>query len=404
MHKRFVLACLLPLLAACGQSAEAPTVATSDVPAPQPMSVRFATYNSSLYDEADGGLIARLEQGDESARKIAAVIQLQRPDVLLINEFDYDPEQRAAELFQRKYLEVRHSGLLPIRYDYRYSASVNTGEPSGLDLDNDGQTGSPNDAWGFGKHPGQYGLLVLSRFPIDAAAVRSFQKFLWKDLPDARRPMNPDGSPYHSDAVWQQLRLSSKSHWDVPIETALGKVHFLVSHPTPPVFDGPERRNLARNADEIALWTHYLAEPDAAWLCDDQGRCGGLSSDARFVLAGDLNADRLDGDGDHVAIAALLDAPRVDSSFVPRSEGAIDVAQAYGFTRQGDVATHTGDFGSHTGTLRIDYVLPSRGFTILGGGVFWPRKEGAGYDWTRASDHHMVWLDLTTQDAIDVVR
>ncbi|MCB1568358.1 MAG: endonuclease/exonuclease/phosphatase family protein [Xanthomonadales bacterium] len=404
MHKRFVLACLLPLLAACGQNAEAPSVATPDVPAPQPISVRFATYNSSLYDEADGGLIARLEQGDDAARKIAAVIQLQRPDVLLINEFDYDPEQRAAELFQRKYLEVRHSGLAPIRYDYRYSAAVNTGEPSGLDLDNDGQTGSPNDAWAFGKHPGQYGLLVLSRFPIDAAAVRSFQKFLWKDLPDARRPMNPDGSPYHSDAVWQQLRLSSKSHWDVPIETALGKVHFLVSHPTPPVFDGPERRNLARNADEIALWTHYLSEPDAAWLCDDQGRCGGLSSDARFVLAGDLNADRLDGDGDHVAIAALLDAPRVDSSFVPRSEGAIDVAQAYGFTRQGDVATHTGDFGSHTGTLRIDYVLPSRGFTILGGGVFWPRKEGAGYDWTRASDHHMVWLDLTTQDAIDVVR
>lgn len=404
MQKLFWLASGLALLAACGQSTEEAPMSTTETLPPQPISVRFATYNSSLYDEADGGLIARLEKGDEAARKIAAVIQLQRPDVLLINEFDYDSEQRAAELFQRQYLEVRHSGLAPVRYDYRYSAPVNTGEPSGLDLDHDGQTDSPNDAWGFGKHPGQYGLLVLSRFPIDAAAVRSFRKFLWKDLPKARRPMNPDGSPYHSDAVWQQLRLSSKSHWDIPIETALGKVHFLVSHPTPPVFDGPERRNLARNADEIALWTHYISESSAEWLCDDKGQCGGLPDAERFVLAGDLNADRLDGDGDHQAIAALLDAPRVDSSFIPHSYGAIEVAEAYGFERTGDVATHTGDFGPRTGTLRIDYVLPSQDLKILGGGVFWPRKDGAGYDWTLASDHHMVWLDLTTQEAVDVVR
>ena len=404
MQKLFWLASGLALLAACGQSTEEALMSTTETLPPQPISVRFATYNSSLYDEADGGLIARLEKGDEAARKIAAVIQLQRPDVLLINEFDYDSEQRAAELFQRQYLEVRHSGLAPVRYDYRYSAPVNTGEPSGLDLDHDGQTDSPNDAWGFGKHPGQYGLLVLSRFPIDAAAVRSFRKFLWKDLPKARRPMNPDGSPYHSDAVWQQLRLSSKSHWDIPIETALGKVHFLVSHPTPPVFDGPERRNLARNADEIALWTHYISESSAEWLCDDKGQCGGLPDAERFVLAGDLNADRLDGDGDHQAIAALLDAPRVDSSFIPHSHGAIEVAEAYGFERTGDVATHTGDFGPRTGTLRIDYVLPSQDLKILGGGVFWPRKDGAGYDWTLASDHHMVWLDLTTQEAVDVVR
>lgn len=382
-------------LAGCGQAPEPPAATSQAEPVvPESIALRIATYNTSLYDEAEGGLVARLEKGDEAARGIASVLQLIRPDVVLLNEFDYDAAGRAAELFQRRYLEVPQAGMAPIRYDWRYSAEVNTGVPSGMDLDNDGRNDTPNDAWGYGKHPGQYGMLVLSRYPIDAAAVRSFRTLLWHDLPGAHRPMNPDGTPFHSDAVWEKLRLSAKSHWDVPIRTALGTVHFLVSHPTPPVFDGPERRNLARNADEIALWRHYLDSTETDWLCDDKGQCGGLPADARFVIAGDLNANADDGDGDHDSIAALIASPRVDSSFIPRSEGAVETAQRYGLERKGDIATHTGNFGPRAGTLRIDYVLPSKGFSIRDGGVFWPREGEPGHAWTQASDHHLVWLDL----------
>lgn len=364
------------------------------IPAASAATVRFATYNSSLYDPVAGGLIARLEQGDPAARDIAAVLQHLRPDVVLLNEFDYDPEQRAAVLFQQRYLEQAQYGQPPIHYPYRYSAPVNTGVPSGLDLDGDGRSDTPNDAWGHGRHPGQYGMLVLSRHPIDAEAVRSFQYLRWRDLPGAQRPLNPDGSPFHPEAIWAQLRLSSKSHWDVPIHTPLGVVHFLVSHPTPPVFDGPEDRNGARNSDEIALWSHYLAPEEAPWLCDDRGVCGGLPAQARFVLAGDLNADRADGSGRREAIAALLDDARVQGDFVPRSEGAVQAAAAYGLARQGERAAHTGDFGPEVGTLRVDYLLPSRDFSIVAGGVFWPRAEAPEAVWTKASDHHPVWLDL----------
>ncbi len=66
--------------------------------------LRVATYNTSLYDEADGGLIRRLEAGDPAARNIAAGLQRVRPDVVLLNEFDYDAAGRAADLFQRYYL------------------------------------------------------------------------------------------------------------------------------------------------------------------------------------------------------------------------------------------------------------------------------------------------------------
>ncbi|MCX7563297.1 endonuclease/exonuclease/phosphatase family protein [Xanthomonadaceae bacterium XH05] len=360
---------------------------------PQALTLRVATYNTSLFDREAGGLIARLERGDDDARGIASVIQHLRPDVILLNEFDHDDGERAAELFQRRYLEVPSEGLTPIRYDHRFTATVNTGVPSGLDLDGDGRSDTPDDAWGYGTHPGQYGMLVLSRYPIDVDSVRSFQRFLWKDLPGARRPLNPDGTLFHPDEIWAQLRLSSKSHWDVPIRTALGTLHFLVSHPTPPVFDGPEDRNGARNADEIALWRHYISG-DADWLCDDRGVCGGLAGDAHFVIAGDLNADREDGDGNHDAIGALLDHPRILQAFVPRSDAVVELAQRYGHPRRGNVAAHTGDFGPRTGTLRLDYLLPSTGFSVRDGGVFWPDEGERGANWMQASDHRLVWLDL----------
>lgn len=358
-------------------------------------SVRFATYNTSLYSKQAGGVIAQLEAGDARARQLAAVIQHVRPDVLLLNEFDFDREGRAADLFQQRYLEQSQAGQDAIHYPHRYFAPVNTGEPSGLDLNRDGRGDGPEDAWGFGHHPGQYGMLVLSRFPIDAAQVRTFQKLRWATLPGARRPLLPDGKAYWSDAVWQKLRLSSKSHWDVPIQTPLGAVHFLVTHPTPPVFDGEENRNGLRNFDELRLWAEYLSPGDKPWLCDDAGRCGRLAPDARFVLAGDLNADPFDGDGLSGSIAQLLGHPRVRAGAAPESDGAAARADEYGLARRGPTRAHTGDFGPQAGTLRLDYVLPSVGFERTGGGVFWPISPPEHVEWAKASDHHLVWLDLT---------
>src|SRR3546814_14376375 len=84
------------------------------------------------------------------------------------------------------------SSDLPLHYPYRYLAPVNTGVPSGLDLDGSGTIGGEgrdrgNDAWGYGLHPGQYGMLVLSRYPIDTDAVRTFRLLKWSAMPGAAR-------------------------------------------------------------------------------------------------------------------------------------------------------------------------------------------------------------------------
>ena len=375
-------------------------------PASRPaMALRVATYNTSLFSDEAGGVIRQLEGDSAHARKIASVLQKVRPDLVLLNEFDYDDAHRAADLFQQRYLEVAQpGGGEALRYPYRYLAPVNTGVPSGLDLDRNGSVGTTgrergNDAWGYGLHPGQYGMLVLSRFPIDEAQVRTFQLLRWSEMPGATNPVDPTtDQAFYTDDIWKQLRLSSKSHWDVPVTTPAGVVHFLVSHPTPPVFDGPENRNGMRNADEIRLWREYLSPGDAAWLCDDTGRCGGLAKDARFVIAGDLNNDPADGDGQHDAIIELLEHPRVMRMATPRSEGGEETALAYaakGLQRRGAPAHVTGDFGRRNGALRLDYVLPSTGFSLIGSGVFWPKQGHPDAAIADGSDHHLVWVDLT---------
>ncbi len=176
--------------------------------------VRFATFNASLNRSAEGQLITDLSTPDNvQAQVIAEIVQRTRPDVLLINEFDFDAAGEAAALFQSNYLSVGHNGARPIRYRYRYVAPSNTGIPSGFDLNNDGTVGGPDDAFGFGFFPGQFGMVVYSRYPI--VSDRTFQNFLWRDMPGALLPddpSTPDPADWYSPEELDVFRLSSKSH------------------------------------------------------------------------------------------------------------------------------------------------------------------------------------------------
>ena len=138
--------------------------------------VRFATYNASLNRAAAGQLVSDLSTPTNTqARNIAEVLQRVRPDVVLLNEFDYVEDYRRSTCSGRNYLERSQQGARPIRYPYAFTAPSNTGIPTGFDLDRNGTVGGGNDAYGFGEFPGQYGMVVLSRYPIDDDRVRTFQ-------------------------------------------------------------------------------------------------------------------------------------------------------------------------------------------------------------------------------------
>jgi hypothetical protein len=372
---------------------------------------RFSTFNASLNRNVAGQLVSDLSTPDNvQARNVAETIQRVRPDVLLVNEFDYAPA--AVDLFRDNYLEVPHNGAAPIDYPYAYIAPSNTGVPSGHDLDNNGSIGGGNDAFGFGLFEGQFGMVVYSRFPIDLDAVRTFQTFRWADMPGAMLPddpATPEPADWYSAAELDDVRLSSKSHWDVPIEVDGSTIHFLVSHPTPPVFDGPEDRNGTRNHDEIRFWADYVsADPaDSSYIYDDAGVYGGLPATERFVIAGDQNSDPLDGDSVPGSAQQLLDHPRVNDAKAPTSAGGIwaaEVQDAVNLAHESHPRFDTADFDDRVccgpGNLRADYVLPSTGLKVLRSGIFWPTADQKFYYLTGnfpfvpTSDHRQVWVDV----------
>jgi endonuclease/exonuclease/phosphatase family metal-dependent hydrolase len=347
-------------------------------------SFRVATYNASLTRENQGQLLKELQRGKHSQiSNVAHIIRETAPDILLINEFDLVDPNRAIAAFQKNY-------LAPLRYPHVYFAAVNTGVPTNRDLDRDGTVGGAGDAQGFGNFPGQYGMLVLSRYPIHFNAVRTFQQFLWKDMPGNLMPKD-----WYSDEDQGLLRLSSKSHWDVPIQIGKRVIHLLVSHPTPPVFDGEEDRNGRRNHDEIRFWIDYIGPKDgSAYIYDDAGKRGGLDSLAHFVLCGDLNADPIDGNSTQQPIKKLLTSPRINTKLTPRSQGGHQAAQRQGGANRahrGDPQFDTGDFDDELpGNLRVDYVLPSNTLNPVQAKIHWPVSDKFHTD----SDHRLVFIDI----------
>ena len=381
----------------------------SSAPA-SPEPIRVMTYNVEDIRTAD------LRRSDHARmQRAAAIIQYLQPDILLLQEITYDqpgdPEYKDsdrpgqnARRFAENYLSTPQADSLEALPMTAFMAPTNTGIASGHDLNNDGKavtavpeipaassdTAMPpqndagrdygEDAWGFGTFPGQYGmgLLVRDNLRIQTNDVRTFRLFKWIDMPGARRPTNPEtGLSWYDDATWRDLRLSSKSHWDVPVMLPDSSViHVLASHPTPPGFDGPENRNGLRNYDEIRFWADYLDQ--APYIYDDSTQTGGLSGDAHFVIMGDQNADPDGGGSVDGSIDQVLDHIRIDA--------AAPMASPEGQRAFSDLSPgHTAEW-----ERRVDYVLPSRSLNVEDRGIWRPLDPNA----VRASDHFPVWLDI----------
>ncbi|WP_051488238.1 endonuclease/exonuclease/phosphatase family protein [Salinivibrio socompensis] len=362
--------------------------------------LRFAQFNLSLAGRKVGDIKSQMLASTPSRqiKNLAATLQRVRPDVVVLCEFDHPGnggDDGALAAFCERHLAEPQHGETPIDYPYRYLPATNTGLTLTVPVSEQQHVTDAQQCHGFGHYHGQFGFVIISRYPIEDAAIRTWQHFAWHQLPHHQIPAS-----YYTEQAQKALRLASKNLVSVPIDIGDDRIQVVACHPTPPVFDGPEKRNWCRNSDEIHQLIGLLDNAD--WLVDDKGAGGGLTPEAPFVVIGDLNADPSYGDGDKQAIGALLNHHRVHPEVatgtqVPKSEAALSHAFRFIDGKGRPIATHNGG-------LRLDYVLPSRELAVRSSGVFWPAPDDADYplicdkngqEHARAhSDHRLAWVDV----------
>jgi endonuclease/exonuclease/phosphatase family metal-dependent hydrolase len=88
--------------------------------------------------------------------------------------------------------------------------------------------------------------------------------------------------------------------------------------------------------------------------------------------------------------SSLIDSRPVRLPYAPSNRELWKLADDF---QKGVPATATADFGRN-GLLRVDYVLPSKDLTLRDAKVFWPGERDPRSEWTTASDHHLVWIDV----------
>lgn len=348
-----------------------------------------------LFDEKvrvaqwDVGLTASASQ--EDIERVAKLIALVEPDIMLVNGIDDSHMELLAHL-----LGIEGGGDLqafPL-FTHMFAPTCNQG---------------------IGEAGEQPCMMLLSSYEVVPYDTLTFQNFSWCDIPEDFDP--PSLAPQPCDPSDPSNRLFSTTFADVVIRFDFDPqtlLHVLMTHATEPMLDDELARK--RNNDEIRFIKDYIDDllvgealpppPDLldhiqglvpvptsipyGYFCDDltQNACAPLGP-RPFVVLGNLNADdELEGgvwdDGvNQPAILGLLDMPRVLDYTAPQSEGA-------GADKPDATFLHP------EGLRRVDYVLPSVDFVVTNSGVLWPTPEEPGFAYMESMTtlHRLTWVDM----------
>jgi hypothetical protein len=325
--------------------------------------VRCAAWHVPMPDAGDPTWRAAFATGQHGlGRALAAVVQRQAPDLLLLTGLPAEAAAEVAAMLRSRYFAIGQEGLDPIDYEFVW-------------------TGGPGSQ-----------LVVCSRHPILTERVRDFAALPWGTLPGAAAPPELAAQPLWAGGCAV-----------VPI--GIGAV--AANHVLQVVCVVPDAATTSavgvqavRRDDGLRGLGALVGGESADWLVDAAGRRGGLAAQESFVVLGPLGCDPEDGPFATAAQAALLGLPALQDP-APRSAGAAEAHQL----QWGANAAHRGDPGRDTadlddtvgvglGNLRLDYALAGRSLEVLGSGVFWPGERAGAGPAASVSPHHLVWIDV----------
>ena len=290
-------------------------------------------------------MLRDLVTGDEQAEAALAVIAAARADIVLLLDVDWDYEGRGLAAL------VEALAARGASYPYAVALRPNSGTPSGIDLDGDGDAYGPRDALGYGWFTGDSGLALLSNRPLGTPQDHS--GVLWSARSDAVRVL--------PEAARNVVPLATTAQWTVPVTSGTTEITLVTMAAGTPVFDGPEDRNGLRNRDEIGFVVDLASEADMP------------------LVLGRANLDPERGEGIREAIDALLAHPDLQDPIPAAPDGGTETAM-----------------WESVGPMRVDYVLPPRALDVTGAGVLRPGPDDplaeAAED---AGSGRLVWVDVT---------
>lgn len=363
--------------------------------------LRVATLDAGLTARDAETLLADLRDGaDAAAETVAATAQIADPDVLVLTGVTLDEEGEIAEVLNSDYIAHGQRGNRGLALEHVFTAETNSGAGSGADLDGDGRIGGAGDRLGWGSHPGQEGMIVLSSVPIDRDAVRTFADFRWVEMPGNSMP-----DIFDSPLQRAVPPVSSTSLWDVPLEIGEEHLHLVATSSTAPRSD--RRVDAFRAIDERRMLADYVsgAAGRGWYLTDDDGEAGGLAAGSSFVVAGaPATAETLSALGDDAPSAVreaaehrpLLDADAVqDLEPRPVTDEPVDERDD---EQAGDEPTDTRALADGEG-MRASYVLPDADLSVRDAGIFWPAADEYGSGLVDPADEEapqdrLVWTDI----------
>ncbi len=342
-----------------------------------------------------------LDENDEQATAAAEIIGRFNPDIMEINELQFDIEN------------IPHTGNPGMPKADAKAPTFNAGESNASRLgDRAGKTNSdavwdysvvtlgnsglywsgdnPSNAdefvlRGWGEFKGRFNTGLLSRYPILTDEIRVINDFKWKDLPDNHIA---DLEANEGIEVPDDFPLFEKSLNIIPVDIAGTKLYFVLIHTVAPGWD---RIGSYRNFDEL----HGVE----LFLSGELPGVDPLPDDARFIIMGDLNSDSDEEEGSDSlpgAIQQLANHPKV-AAWYPSGNGTKGKNGAHNSYCSGcghDDGTMVSD-PTKAWQMQLDYMLPSE---TLGkpasGKIFWPDPKTEKADWElscRASDHKMLF-------------